>query len=75
VLYGSVPELVGPERRARAFGVFYTGTIGAGALAPVLYGFVGDMLGITTALVLVAAMVLLTIPLAIALRPALPRPE
>jgi MFS family permease len=75
VLYGSVPELVGPERRARAFGVFYTGTIGAGALAPVLYGFVGDVLGITTALVLVAAMVLLTIPLAIALRPALPRPE
>jgi MFS family permease len=75
VLYGSVPELVGPERRARAFGVFYTGTIGAGALAPVLYGFVGDVLGITTALVLVAAMVLLTIPLAIALRPALARPE
>jgi MFS family permease len=74
VLYGSVPELVGPERRARAFGVFYTGTIGAGALAPVLYGFVGDMLGVTTALVLVAAMVLLTLPLAIALRPALPRP-
>lgn len=73
VLYGSVPELVEPERRARAFGVFYTGTIGAGALAPVLYGFVGDMLGVTTALIVVAAMVLLTIPLAIALRPALPR--
>jgi MFS transporter, FSR family, fosmidomycin resistance protein len=37
VLYGSVPTLVAPERRARAFGVFYTGTIGAGALAPAIY--------------------------------------
>src|SRR5262249_4275377 len=27
VLYGSVPDLVGPERRPRAFSVFYTGTI------------------------------------------------
>src|SRR6185437_17052411 len=32
VLYGSVPDLVEPERRARAFGIFYTGTIGAGAI-------------------------------------------
>ena len=34
VLYGTVPELVTPEHRESAFGVFYTGTIGAGALAP-----------------------------------------
>src|SRR5580765_1619779 len=30
VLYGSVPDLVAPEKRTRAFGIFYTGTIGAG---------------------------------------------
>ena len=42
VLYGSVPELVEPAKRARAFSVFYTGTIGAGAVAPALYGLVGD---------------------------------
>ena len=42
VLYGTVPELVMPERRARAFGIFYTGTIGAGALAPAIYGLVSD---------------------------------
>ena len=35
VLYGSVPVLVTPERRARAFGIFYTGVIGSGAAAPV----------------------------------------
>jgi MFS family permease len=46
VLYGSVPVLVKPEKRARAFGIFYTATIGAGAAAPVLFGFLGDMLGV-----------------------------
>src|SRR5262249_15658164 len=30
VLYGSVPDLVAPHRRARAFSGFHTGTIGAG---------------------------------------------
>ena len=43
VLYGSVPDLVAPERRARAFSIFYTGSIGAGALAPPLFGIVGDL--------------------------------
>ena len=71
VLYGSVPDLVAPERRARAFSVFYTGTIGAGAVAPVIYGVVGDALGVTTALVVVAGIVLLTLPLSLVLKPAL----
>ncbi len=68
VLYGSVPELVAPERRARAFSIFYTGAIGAGASAPVIYGLVGDALGISTALMIVAALVLLTLPLSLVLR-------
>jgi len=34
VLYGTVPELVSPARRQRAFSIFYTGGVGAGALAP-----------------------------------------
>ena len=32
VLYGSVPELVEPAKRTRMFSIFYTGTIGAGAV-------------------------------------------
>jgi FSR family fosmidomycin resistance protein-like MFS transporter len=72
VLYGSVPDLVAPERRARAFSIFYTGSIGAGAIAPPLFGIVGDFLGITTALMVVAGVVLLTLPLALILKPALP---
>jgi FSR family fosmidomycin resistance protein-like MFS transporter len=74
VLYGSVPDLVAPERRARAFSIFYTGAIGAGALAPPLFGIVGDLLGVSAALVLVACVVLLTLPLALVLKPALVPP-
>jgi MFS family permease len=69
VLYGSVPDLVPPARRQRAFGIFYTGTIGAGALSPTLYGLVGDQLGVGITLAIVAAFVLLTLPLALLLRP------
>ena len=61
------------ERRARAFSVFYTGTIGAGAVAPAIYGVVGDRLGMSTALIVVAAIVLLTLPLSLVLKPVLPR--
>jgi MFS transporter, FSR family, fosmidomycin resistance protein len=71
VLYGTVPALVAPERRARAFGIFYTGTIGAGATAPMLYGLLGDRIGVNATLVTVAVVVLATVPLAFALRPAL----
>jgi len=72
VLYGTVPELVAPERRTRAFSIFYTGSIGAGAVAPALFGIIGDVLGVTAALVVVAFVVLLTLPLALILKPALP---
>ncbi len=71
VLYGSVPELVTPAKRQRAFGIFYTGTIGAGAVSPALYGLLGDAVGVPSALIVVAAAVLLTLPITLALRPAL----
>jgi FSR family fosmidomycin resistance protein-like MFS transporter len=71
VLYGSVPDLVTPQRRARAFGLFYTGTIGSGAVAPALLGIVGDAFGVTSAVIVIALLALVTLPLAAALRPAL----
>ncbi|HZL41208.1 MAG TPA: MFS transporter [Pseudolabrys sp.] len=71
VLYGSVPDLVEPSRRQRAFGIFYTGTIGAGAVSPAIYGLLGDAVGVPSALFVVAAVVLLTLPITLALRPAL----
>jgi len=75
VLYGSVPRLVEPARRTRAFGVFYTATIGSGALAPAIYGLLGDRFGIPATLIVVASTALATLPLAAALRPVFPRSE
>ena len=63
VLYGAVPDLAGPGRRDQAFAVFYTGTIGGGALAPVLFGSLGDATGVPIAVLLLAATLLLTLPL------------
>ena len=71
IIYGTVPELVPPERRQRAFSIFYTGGVGAGALAPVLYGLMSDLFSVPAMMVLVAAVVLVTFPLVWWLRPHL----
>ncbi|HEY6861325.1 MAG TPA: MFS transporter [Pseudolabrys sp.] len=71
VLYGSVPNLVEPAWRQRAFSIFYTGTIGAGAVSPAIYGLLGDAVGVPTALIVVAAVVLVTLPITLVLRPVL----
>ena len=73
VLYGSVPELVAPQWRNHALSIFYTGTIGSGAIAPVLFGRAGDVFGISHALLLVAVLVMVTLPLAALLRRAMAR--
>jgi predicted MFS family arabinose efflux permease len=71
VLYGTVPELLPPQRRQRAFSIFYTGGVGAGALAPVLYGLASDLADVPTVMLLVAGVVLMTLPLAWRLGPYL----
>ena len=64
VLYGAVPELAEPGKREHAFALFYTGSIGGGALSPVLFGALGDHTSVNTALLALAAVLLLTLPLA-----------
>ena len=68
VLYGSVPLLVAPEARTRAFSIFYTLGIGSGAVAPIFYGLVGDAIGMPLTLMLIAAIVLLTLPLVLVIK-------
>jgi MFS family permease len=75
VLYGTVAELVPGARRARAFAVFYTLTIGAGAVSPALYGLLGDAIGVPRTFAVIAALVLLVLPLTLGLRPALRAPR
>jgi FSR family fosmidomycin resistance protein-like MFS transporter len=71
VLYGTVPDLVPYDGVERAFALFYTGTIGSGALAPILYGLLGDHVGVHAATVATALTALATVPLALVLGPRL----
>ncbi|KWF38305.1 MFS transporter [Burkholderia pseudomultivorans] len=71
VLYGTVPELSAPERTERSFAIFYTGTIASGAISPVLYGLLGDGIGVQGATYATALTALAIFPLALALRPHL----
>ena len=71
VLYGTVPELTPPARAERAFALFYTGTIGSGAISPVLYGVLGDWVGTHWATAATAIVALAVYPLAFALAPHL----
>ena len=74
VLYGTVADLVSSERRSRAYGLYYTVSVGASALTPTVWGLVGDAGGVPLALSLVAIVVLATIPLCLVLRPAVAAP-
>ena len=74
VLYGTVADLVMAERRSRAYGLYYTLSVGASALAPTIYGLVGDAVGVSATLGIVSTVVLVTIPLCLVLRPAVSAP-
>jgi MFS family permease len=71
VLYGTVPELAPGGRIERAFALFYTGTLGSSALAPVLYGRLGDATGPVWATGAAAVTALAVVPLMVLLAPRL----
>ncbi len=71
VLYGTVPELVPATRIERAFALFYTGILGSSALAPVLYGRLGDAAGPIWASGAAAVTALAVVPLMLLLAPRL----
>ena len=71
VLYGTVPELVAAQRIERAFALFYTGILGSSALAPILYGRLGDAEGSVWATVAAALTALAVVPLMLVLSPRL----
>jgi MFS-type transporter involved in bile tolerance (Atg22 family) len=71
VLYATVGDLVDKDRLPRAFGLFYTLGSTCGIVAPLGYGLLGDIAGVQTAIACVGIAVLLTLPLAVMLRPAI----
>jgi FSR family fosmidomycin resistance protein-like MFS transporter len=71
VLYATIGDLVDKDRLPRVFGFFYTlGSI-CGIAAPLGYGLLGDIAGVQTAIATVGVGVLITLPLAAMLRPAI----
>ena len=71
VLYGTIGDFVDGARQSRAYGLFYTLGIGAGALSPVIFGVVSDLWSVSAALATVAASVLAILPMCQVLRPSL----
>ena len=57
-----------PERRSRAYGLFYTLGVGSGSVAPSIYGVLSDFAGVGVALATIGVVVLTTIPLSQLLR-------
>ncbi len=70
VLYGTIGDLVESDRQSRAFGLFYTLSSVCGIAAPLAFGMLGEWIGIDNAMMIAAGLVLLTLPLTVALRPA-----
>jgi len=63
VLYGTIGDLVEGDRQSRAFGFFYTLGSASGILAPLGYGLLGDVIGISATIAVVGCVIFLTIPL------------
>ena len=72
VLYGTVPELARKGETSRAFALFYTGVIGAGGLAPIVYGAIADHSSRTIGVLAAALTAAAIIPMVLALGPFLP---
>jgi len=71
VLYGTVPELSRKGEVGRAFALFYTGVIGAGGLAPIVYGTLADHASQTVGILAAALTAAAIVPMVLALGPFL----
>jgi MFS transporter, FSR family, fosmidomycin resistance protein len=70
VLYATIGDFVERDRLPRAFGLFYTlGSI-CGIAAPLGYGLLGDAFGVEVVIATIGVVIFVTVPLALALRPA-----
>jgi len=68
VLYAAVAGFVPEARRGRGYGLYYTGTQSAAAVAPLGYGFVADQFGLSWTFLVMATFTALVVPLALTIR-------
>jgi FSR family fosmidomycin resistance protein-like MFS transporter len=74
VIYGTIGDLVAPDRLPRAFGMVYTTGACCGIVAPLAYGLLGDAIGIEYTIAVIGVVALLSLPLCLVLRPSLGLP-
>jgi MFS family permease len=73
ITYATVSDLVRSERRSRGFAAIYTIASAGSIVGPIVFGFIGDGLGLVPAMLSMAVIALLPVPLCILLRPAAKR--
>ena len=73
ITYATVADLVRGERQSRGFAAIYSIASGAAIVAPIGFGIIGDRFGLAPAMLTMACVVLLPLPLCVLLRPALTR--
>jgi hypothetical protein len=71
ITYATVSDLIHEDRQARGFAVIYSVANVAGVMGPVMYGVIGDRMGMTHAMLAMALVAVLLVPMSLLLRPAL----
>ena len=64
ILLDGVADLFDSSKRSRGYGLYFTIYLGSGALGPIMYGVVGDIHGLHSVFIVMAAAVLAIVPLA-----------
>jgi MFS transporter, FSR family, fosmidomycin resistance protein len=63
VLYATVAEMIPSTSRSRGYGLYYAITLGSGAVAPLIFGLITDLQGLSFGIMSAACLALVTIPL------------
>ncbi len=63
VLYATVAEIIPSASRSRGYGLYYAITLGSGAVAPLIFGLITDLQGLSFGIMSAACLALVTIPL------------
>jgi len=69
ITYATVSDLVRPDRRSRGFAAIYSVASAASIAGPIVFGVVGDRFGLASAMLAMAVVVLVPLPLSALLRP------
>jgi MFS transporter, FSR family, fosmidomycin resistance protein len=63
-----VAQFVPPERRAKGYGTYFTAALASSAVAPLAYGVLGDISGLTVVFIVMAVLTIAVIPAIIPVR-------